>query len=329
MPPARVMACLAFLLATAACGDPPYHPVDPPDAGPPDGGGPLGPVSLAELPAALEDAVCAFEVRCGMWPDDATCREAFDPAATDVPQLVAYAEADLLFYDADTAGACLTAYRDRDCAWLGGGIGPAAVCDDVFTGTKPADVPCFHDEECTGDSFCETQACADGCCTGVCKAKAAPVADGGDCSAAPCADGGYCRLDGAGGARCTAVAAAGTACTAVDGCGPDALCHGGLCVALAADDAACDPAIGAAACAGIDRWCDPASSTCARRVAVGESCASHAQCIEAATCGGGTCVARPGLGDPCGETASRGGCLGELACLGGVCTATAVEAVCP
>jgi hypothetical protein len=329
MSPSRVMACVALLVATAACGDDASQPVDPPDAMPPDAPGPIGPVDLDDLPAALEDAVCHFEVRCGMWPDEASCREAFDPAATDVPQLAAYVAADKLGYDAAAAGECLTAYRDAACAWVGGAIGPAAVCDQVFTGTKPADVPCFHDEECTGDSFCETQACADGCCGGVCKAKAAPVAIDGDCSAAPCVTGAYCRQDGAGTATCTAVAAAGTACTSVDGCGPDGLCHAGLCVALAADDAACDPDLGAAACAGIDRWCDPASSICARRAAVGDSCASPAQCIEGATCGGGTCVARPGLGDPCGESATGGGCLGELACLAGVCAAPSIEEVCP
>jgi hypothetical protein len=325
------MACLALLLAAAACGDDPYsppNPDDPPDAGPPDAGGPFGPVTLTELPGALEDAVCGFEVRCGMWPDTASCREGFDPAATDVAQLAALVDAEVVFYDAEKAGECLTAYRDAACTWVGGAIGPAAVCDEVFTGTKPADVPCFHDEECTGASFCETQACADGCCRGVCRARPDEVAIGGDCSAAPCAAGAYCRQDGAGNPTCAAVAAAGEACGSVDACGPDAICTGGGCVALAADGAACDPAIGAAVCAGIDRWCDPATSRCERRAGVGELCAASAQCIEGATCSGTTCVARPGVGDPCGEDATGGGCLGELACVGGVCLAPAAEEVC-
>ncbi len=334
----RLPLLLAIPIALVACGDDEHGQPDAaiPDAGDPDAGGPFGSVSLDELPDALERAVCGFEVRCGLMPDGATCRDAFDPAATDVAQLAAYAGAGKLTYDPDKAGDCLTAYRDAACTWSDGGIGPAAVCDEVFVGDKAPDVPCLVDEECAGDMICETQACADGCCAGVCRAKTPEVAIGEDCSAAPCAADAYCRLDGAGGATCTARAPAGGLCTSIEGCAADAVCDldpatgQGSCVALAADNATCDPALAIGGCLGIDRWCDPASSRCEHRAEVDQGCGSDAQCIEAAACVSGTCRARPGLGDACGESATGSrGCLGGLVCAGGACAADPAQEVCP
>jgi hypothetical protein len=320
---------LAALLVAGACGD---NSPEQPDAAPvePDAG-PIGAVTLAELPDALEAAVCGFEVRCGLMPDVATCRDAFLAASTDVAQLAAMVDTGVLTYDDDAAGACLTAYRDAACDWVDGGIGPDAVCDDVFVGNKPPDATCHVDEECSGDGFCETHPCADGCCSGVCRARPAPVGADGDCSAAPCADGLYCRLDGAGGATCTAVAAPSGVCTAIDGCASGSVCdlEAGTCVRLAAAGAACDPDVAIGSCAGIDQFCDAASSTCQPRQRDGGACASSAGCIEAAACVAGVCRDRPGVGEPCGLAATGGDGLGDLECVDAVCTLPAAEAVCP
>lgn len=307
---------------------PPGQPDGPPA---PDAAGPFGPVALTDLPGKLADAVCIFETRCGLMPDVATCHAVFDPATTDVAQLTAYTNAGKLTYDADKAGECLTSYRDAACSWDGeGSLGPAAVCDDVFTGDKVAGVGCFLDEECVGDLICETQDCAGGCCPGTCKDKAAPAAVGADCSAAPCADGAYCAFDATGAAACADRVAVGGACAAVDACVSGATCRldTGTCVAVGGDGAQCDPAA-FASCAGIDRWCDPASSTCVARKSIGSACGGDGECIEAAACVSGTCRARPGPGEACGAGATGGGCLGDLPCSGGLCVAEAVEAVCP
>jgi hypothetical protein len=335
---AFVFALSSSLVAAAslaACGggdDPVVDDARPPDGSPgtPDASpNPVGPVELVDLPARLQDAVCAFEARCGLMPDVTTCRAVFDPATTDVAQLAAYATSGRLTYDATKAGECLTAYRDAACEWnADGGLGPSAVCDEVFRGDKVEGVACFADEECLGALVCETIECVGGCCAGTCKAKAAEAPVGGDCRAAPCGANAYCRLDGAGAAACATRAAVGAACDAVDACAAGSVCSAGTCVAIGGDGAACDPAA-FAGCAGIDRWCDPASATCVARKAIGAVCGGEGECIEAAACVGGSCVMRPRPGDACGAGATGGGCLGELPCVGGVCQAQAVEEVCP
>lgn len=329
-----------LVLAVVGCGGDEHvvsdaPPGQPDAAQPPDAAGPYGPITLDDLPVRLEDAVCLFEVKCGMMPDVATCRAVFDPGTTDVAQLTAYVAAGKLTYDATKAGECLTAYRDAACSYDGdGGLGPAAVCDAVFTGDKVEGVACFMDEECVGDLICETQACAGACCTGTCKAKPAPAAVGADCSAAPCADGAYCALDGAGGAACAERVAVGGACAAVDACAAGATCKlapgagQGTCVAVGGDGAQCDPGA-IASCAGIDRWCDPSSSTCVARKPIGAVCGGDGECIEAGACVLGACQVRPRPGEACGAAATGGGCLGDLPCAGGHCEAEAAEAVCP
>jgi hypothetical protein len=323
---------LVLLFAAGACGD---NSPDAPDAAPvePDAG-PFGAVSLAQLPDALEVAVCGFEVRCGLMPDASSCHAAFDPATTDVAQLAALVESNRLTYDADAAGDCLTSYRDAACDWVDGGIGPAAVCDAVFVGDKAPGVACLVDEECAGSGFCEVQACADGCCPGVCRARPDAVDVGGDCSGAPCDDGLYCRLDAAGTATCAALGAPGGVCTAIDGCESGSVCDldpatgQGTCVHLAAAGAACDPDVAIGSCAGIDQVCDAATSTCQPRKKDG-SCTSSADCIEAAACVSGACRVRPGLDEPCGLAATGGDCLGDLECTANLCTAPVAEEVCP
>jgi hypothetical protein len=327
-------------LALSACGSsnppPTIYDAEPPDPMEPDASPPIGDVALAELPEALELAVCQFEARCGLMPDVATCREVFDAATTDVAQLAAFATAGRLTYDATKAGTCLTAYRDAACVWdAAGGLGPAAVCDEVFTGDKIAGVACLVDEECLGALVCETTACAGGCCEGICKAKVDPIAIGGDCLAGPCADGAYCRLDGAtGSATCAARVAVGESCAAVDACAVGSACKieagavAGLCVRIADGGESCDPAL-VDGCAGIDQWCDPASSTCVTRKSIGAACGRDGECVEAAACLGGTCAQRPKPGEACGAEATGGGCLGDLPCVSGLCAAEQIEAVCP
>jgi hypothetical protein len=314
---------LVLTLLLAACGGGTSSPPDAgiPDAGLPDGPLPLGEVALVDLPATLEAVVCTFEVRCGLMPDLATCQEVFDPSATSVPQLAAHAASGALIYDPVQAGACLTAYRDAACSWNGDTLGLIDGCAQVFVGDKAPGVACLLDEECTGDSICETVPCPEGCCTGTCKPRAAPVGVGGDCSGAPCAEGAYCRLHDAGQATCTALAPAGGACEAIDACAPGSLCQQGTCVALAAAGASCQPG----GCRDVDHFCD--GGTCQPRRAATAACADDGACIEAAACVAGSCRIRPRPGEACGPTGP--GCLGDGPCVSGVCRVEPAHQVCP
>jgi hypothetical protein len=99
-------------------------------------------------------------------------------------------------------------------------------------------------------------------------------------------------------------------------------------VQLAADGETCEPAIAIGGCASLTSWCNPTTSRCEARAAIGASCAGAGHCVEAATCDGGTCVARPGVGGACGEGGGAA-CLGGLECAAGVCVADRAVEVCP
>src|SRR5262249_13865247 len=143
-----------------------------------------------------------------------------------------------------------------------------------------------------------------------------------------------CHLDGTGSAICTRTASAAATCAALDGCAADSVCdldpttHQGTCIKLSNDGEACVPSLAIGSCARIDQWCDPTSSTCRARKAIGATCTGEGQCIEASACVHGVCTIKPGIGANCGADSIQGSCLGDLACVVGTCTRIPAEGVC-
>lgn len=301
----RIVACVLWL---GACG-----------------GGDRAAIPIDELAEHAEAALCTYEVRCGWAPDTAACKEALYVRQ----QLVAEVKAGKVIYDGQAAAACLALYQTISCKVSEGGISilnMAQSCRDAVGGTVATGGACLIDEDCQSDA-CDRSACsATECCTGVCVAK---VLAGGDCSAAGsrCADDLFCRRGTTGTAAiCAELIADGQPCTRFDSCLPGRQCNlvTGTCGAPPATGQECPDMI----CDSMADFCDPASKTCLRRIAVGGDCsATPAGCGGFANCDAATktCVARRRGGEAC---AQPNDCLTGVACTGGICVPPADQPAC-
>jgi hypothetical protein len=278
-------------------------------------------IPLSEFDSQGTKTICDREVRCGNYPDEATCESA---TFTEL-QVQAEAAAGKVKYDGEAAASCLAAYGALGCSASEVGAASSSVvetCSHVFTGTIVNGGACLIDQECASQS-CNLSAC-DGasCCLGSCQAQ---IALGGDCSSAGavCAGGTFCKPGISGGALCAAPIAPGQACDdASDLCAPGTFCLatslGGptTCAKLPAEGASCSSA---GACDSPADYCDPGSMTCLPRIAVGGACPSMAGCPTYATCDANTstCVSKGTAGAACTQSSD---CI-SVYCPNGTCAA--------
>jgi hypothetical protein len=301
------------------------------------GAGSGGPISLADFPAAEADVLCARAAFCGQYPDKASCLSA---NILDFGQVMADVAAGKATYDGAAAATCLAAVRkDQTIACT---VSAEAShlsdpsCSAIFTGTVADGGSCTSGQQCASGS-CDVSACtgAATCCAGTCDATVAnPVPLGGDCTApaARCAAGTFCRgVDTANGkaGTCGAVTPEGGACATGEACASGLLCVpagpntlDAVCGTAPAEGQSCN---GGVPCDAHADYCDPVTSLCTPRIAVGGACPSSAGCVSYATCDPTTmvCVALGGLGEAC-----QVNCLGTLAC-SGTCMPRTPADTCP
>jgi hypothetical protein len=300
-------------------------------------------VSLADLPTRIVDVECPIAVRCGEFPDQTTCRTALHP---DIGQEQADVAAGTVKYDAAQAAACLDAINSAlgSCENSGQTSNQAlAACDAVFTGTVAAGGTCFRGYECAS-GHCDLTACASaGCCPGTCAAGGPTgVPLGGTCTGlATCAAGTFC--DGIT-MLCMPLLPAGSPCTDDLSCAAGLVCLVSGTAPTAPQVCAAPPAEGAPCsiqdgyCALTTDFCDPATSTCKPRLAVGSDCDTTITdgCVNDAACMNvqvgvtgvltSKCVALGRVGDPC---LMMFGCLRGLECgTGGTCQVRAPDPIC-
>lgn len=287
---------------------------------------------IDELPAELEQRVCARAVACSGAESQTTCEStiffAEDPG---VQTLVAAVKRGTVNYDGQSARTCLDAYT-TDCADL---VEPAA-CDKVFHGNVAAGGACVVSAECAGGGRClEPDTCTVSCCVGTCEAVAGPAAVGAACdslASTPCVDGAFCSNDGI----CTARRPVGAACSGSrDECLDPAVClyhpdgSPETCTVIStAPGAACDPGANFG-CGREDETCNATTLRCTKRALPGAACDGYDDCVGYATCdtAAGTCKVRPKLGEACDNNAQIW-CLGSLACVNGVCAEPTLGPAC-
>lgn len=234
--------------------------------------------------------------------------------------------------------------------------GPAA-CAGVYVGKVRNYDPCLSSEECAGDnSVCgypPPSICMDACCVGSCRDLGSPPKIGEACTGS-CEASAYCAVDPETFAFtvCTAKAELGASCEGNVACADDLYCEGdtgrcerrrkagescadgpcerGLrcyeldgvrtCRTLPDEGERCSPTE-YPGCARLDNFCG-ADLTCTRWPEPGEPC-EYGGCMPYAECDyGGSdarCVARAGLGEPCGQKITDGeyhyvSCIGQLRC---------------
>jgi hypothetical protein len=316
----RFALVASTLFAMAGCDDDPSIPIG----------------ALANKFASAE---CDVGVRCGSYPDKATCMASL---VVDLGQLKADVDAGRVKYDGNAAATCMTAFEST--AGPGGcsvtnslSAAQPAACRTIFTGEVAIGGACFASYECQSGS-CDTSGCSgSACCAGSCVASIDPLAAaiGMACSAlisGSCVDGAFCQTTGTSGSTGTCVAklGAGQPCTSTVGqCLPGLICLGGsaICGKLPAEGSPCADGL----CDGENDYCDPTTGLCAPRVGPGGACPTGSECVAYAMCdpAADTCVALGAAGTPCSTTAPNP-CLGSLTCAAatGVCSPPPPAAVC-
>ena len=297
------------------------------------GGGGGGTVALPELGARLADAECAYEVRCGFFPDQATCVAA---TPSNLAQVTADVRTGKTIYDGAAASDCLALIANLSCQASVTSDLESQRCLDAFKGTVAAGGACFSNEECVSER-CSLGACDVGtaCCAGACAAAFPPIARGAACQIAQpgsaCVKGTSCQIDAAGvSATCQPLVALGAPCSNFGDCVAGAECQqdgtgGGTCARFPTTGHACD--LNRLPCDDANEACDAATGLCAPRVSVGGACQTTDACALFAGCDAATlkCVAKNGVGGAC---LTQDDCLGQLSCSNGACAIAPVAAVC-
>jgi hypothetical protein len=289
------------------------------------------PVPLEEAASRSAAASCEAGLRCGLFPDEASCAGAVEP---ELGQLRLDVSAGKIIYDAEAVGACFDALASLRCDDYR--TADPASCRRALTGTVADGDPCHLVDDCrSGD--CDMSGCARGlaCCAGICGPSSTTVADGASCAdaAVRCADGSYCAGFGAA-ALCARRGVVGADCDARGQCADGLDClrarvgTQGTCGPYPKSGEACsrEPDDN---CGDVRFYCDQVTLRCTKRLAVGVNCShSPSGCVLYAGCeaSSGKCVALARAGAPCDVAV---GCLGLLPCTSGVCAASAPGELCP
>jgi hypothetical protein len=296
-------------------------------------------VSIEQLANAYKDAYCTYLVRCGMFPDHATCAGSAVIGSSfgiDV-NVIAAVYAGRVRYNGSNAHACLAAIAGNTCDKTDeiGRVTPRA-CLELIDGTVDHGGACMIDEECVSGT-CNNPGCGQACCAGTCVGSTPPsrepVAIGEPCSSSlQCVAGAYCDLFVSG--ECTALKLAGVECYGQDECAYGLGCTSDAsgfdtCKPLPAvgqpcpygdcrdDGTVCDTSLATPACVQVglppapctSNWqcspyyrCDLALGQCAKLPGLNEGCSSTHRCIDADTyCDNATlvCTATKADGQPC------------------------------
>jgi hypothetical protein len=231
------------------------------------GGGGSGGIAIADYPQRSTEAECTFNVRCGLFPDEASCL-AYLHATVD-PSPAAAVAAGKLSYSGEHARACVDAVAAASCDLTDrtARVVPEA-CTQVFTGKLAEGATCGFSSECQSLD-CMVPTCNSACCLGTC-GPATPTANIGEsCATSDCVDDAFCDATD----TCRALLAAGSSCN---------------------DPSQCQYGLG---CVGLTPG---TPGSCGALPKIGEACPDQT-CSEAgAVCNtAGTCVAVGLPGAPC------------------------------
>jgi hypothetical protein len=183
------------------------------------GGG--GSIAITDLGTQRIDKGCDLAVRCGAFPDKATCIAA---STGNTAQLTADVNAGTVKYDGSAEADCLNAISNLGCSTTTLLSTPEPQsCKDAVEGTIADGGACTSNEQCISQSCHLT-----GSCMGTCDPTQHVVAAGADCSQGSnnvCNDASWCQPGmSSGSGTCAARTASGTSCMG------DSCVHGTTCV---------------------------------------------------------------------------------------------------
>ena len=302
------------------------------------GGG--GPIPISQYVSLVLAAGCEYAVRCGEYPDVATCLSSQQVLPHYYDTLSADVADGKVAYDATQARSCVDLWSNTPCTRTAFLNVPNFPCDSVFTGTVAVGDTCFFQEECAS-RVCQidyTVCDRAQCCPGVCVAAPTVVGVGGDCTSSntTCATAATCLPDANGVTEtCQRTPVVGDPCvgTAVP-CQYPLYCDptSGTCQAPVDTGQACNPNANGLGCDEVADVCEPSTSVCTRLPGPGQPCdpTDGGLCLIYERCDATTktCVALPPVGQPCDDNV---GCLATNICdqTSSTCVLTPTAGACP
>ena len=238
------------------------------------------PVPVEQLVARHRDAVCAKDVRCGVFASEQSCEDYFSYWPGDEPAIPAAVTIGSIVYDPQAAGDCLEAIANESCdpSREDVRVTPDA-CVLMLRAQRHATMSCMIDEECVSGA-CLHDGFQSSCPVGHCGASSPPpppsprILEGGFCNGdSDCDYGLVCEFADAGPSVCTKTPALGEPCLVnrnsciVAGLTCDATTR--LCTTLRGEGESCS--ISGPVCRA-DLACDPDSHTCVALPADGQEC---------------------------------------------------------
>ena len=285
-----------------------------------DTGSSDGPVeaglTVQELLAALENAVCEVRVRCEFDPDQSTCLDEmskrYGTTFGTLRGLVDSVAAGRILMDGVQAQVCIESIRSLGCGAASDALPEIPACVAAFEGTVAAGGTCIHRAACETGTYCE-QTDSDSCvghCVLVADAPCECSGPQGDPFSSKCSFGQVCSLgagSACGGAPSTSCVAFQSPGAAGQPCGGNGMCQQGLTCSSGAceplPDDGCSPLVG---CAAPGDVCvlTGSSTQCLEEKHLGESCTYPMECggfMSNLVCDTGTqtCVNRPAAGSSC------------------------------
>lgn len=267
-------------------------------------GGGAGPsIALADYPQAEIDSYCTYNVRCGLYPDAATCAQ-YAVAPAD-PNPAAAVAANKMSYSGTNAKQCLDAIAAASCDQTQKSARePASSCAKIFSGKAADNAACAFDDECQSRN-CQLPQCTMACCTGTCGPTIANAQIGASCATADCVSGAFCDDT----TTCRALLAQGASCASPDQCQYGLGCVGltpgspGMCGPLPQIGEACPDGN----CADVGAVCNT-SGMCAPVGLPGDACMVDFDCSSVFHCDTtmNKCAPYPTLNQPCTALCSGG-----------------------
>ena len=277
-----------------------------------DGGGSLTPDQFEQ---DLQSSFCAYEVRCGLYLDQASCVAAGGFALD--PSLAAAIAAGKVTWNGANAQACLGDIENESCdqTSMDARFEPES-CLQIAIGTVATGSACESSEECVS-GVCMTQSCDSACCPGTCGAASTGAAGQPCLDGDTCAAGNWCDVTQDDVQTCEPLFGSGSACEFSRQCPYGQGCAGGICKALPQVGEPCPDG----ACADVGVYCGSAG-TCLKDGLPGAACGSAQDCALSAMCDmtSGQCVAIPTAGQPCTTECANG-----ISCNNGTCMTPATN----
>jgi hypothetical protein len=279
-----------------------------------DSGTPGSYVAVNDFASAYKDAECTYLVRCGTFPDKATCMSAqlVSTVYRLYPDLVAAIEMGTVIYNGNNVQTCFDAIANATCDRTdeAGRVLPIE-CRAFTRGTLAADATCAIDAECISGTCQQTsEICGMGTCVGDTPPSIEPHRNGSSCtSGTGCVSGSFCDPQSN---ICTTLKSAGESCYS----GAENECAYGLgCAGTSASARTCKTLPGVnepcldGECRDDGLWCN--AGTCMPIGLAGAACSSSYACSQYYTCdfSTSTCKKLPSLGEACGG--QTGNCLDE------------------